>query len=114
LRMPELVQPREFQQNVQAANKRPRPALCFRTHSRSPNVLPLNPRTLTSSTLGLFSSSSPCRHFERSAAPREISLLFNPLTFRLLNFFFLLSAFPYLSFPSSPLQASTRPLYSSQ
>jgi hypothetical protein len=28
-----LIQPRKLQQNVQAANKRPRSGLCFRTHS---------------------------------------------------------------------------------
>jgi len=34
LRMAKLIQPREFQQNVQAADKCPRPALYFRIHAR--------------------------------------------------------------------------------
>src|SRR5205814_8799379 len=33
-RVPKLVQTREFQQNVQAADKRPRPASLFLNHSR--------------------------------------------------------------------------------
>jgi len=41
LRVAELVQPRELQKNVQAADKRPRPASRFRTHGSRRRILPL-------------------------------------------------------------------------
>jgi hypothetical protein len=39
-RVPKLVQAREFQQNVQAADKRPRPASLFLNHNRRRWTLP--------------------------------------------------------------------------
>jgi len=41
LRVPKLVQTREFQQNIQAADKRPRPASLFLNHSCRGWTLPL-------------------------------------------------------------------------
>jgi len=54
LRVAKLVQPRKFQQNVQAANKRPRPGLCLRTHLSSGLLLPLPLSLLSASVMGQF------------------------------------------------------------
>lgn len=46
LHMAKLVEARKFQQNVQAANKRARSALCFRIHASWPGFSAFSP-TLT-------------------------------------------------------------------
>ncbi len=49
--VPEFIQPRELQQNVQAADKRPRPASLFRTHNCRRRSLPLLTLPFTVDTL---------------------------------------------------------------
>jgi hypothetical protein len=76
LRVPELVQPREFQQNVQAADKRPRPASLFLNHSCRRYTLP-PPRALLT-----VESPSP-RHKPRRAPCTHLN---NRFPYRFGNF----------------------------
>src|SRR5882672_908708 len=64
-RVPKLVQPREFQQNVEAADKRPRPASCLRrTHNSRWRFQPLltHLSTLVSLPRGNKPPRTPCTH----------------------------------------------------
>ena len=79
-----LIQPRKFQKNVQAADKRPRPASCFSTHPRWPAILPL---------LSSFLQYSPAAYC---------------------GFPCLSLASLYIRVPAPSTQASPLPLYSSQ
>src|SRR2546425_1017373 len=92
LHVAELVQPRELQKNVQAADKRPRPASRFRTHSSRRRILPL--------------PTLPLRHFTAvcSGSPGFLNCIATAS-----------SRFPtvYTSFPFASTQASPRSLYSS-